>query len=158
MSARASEDPRWVDVILDWRWTWLIARIGLVGAYLLGAIVKLSNFPAAVAEQEHFGLHPGWFWAALTIAVELVGPALIIAGRWVWLGAGMLGVFTALAALTANNFWVMHGPERFAATNAFFEHIGLIAGFVMAALIAEHAARVRRNGASASARTYQGAG
>ncbi|HEY1928089.1 MAG TPA: DoxX family protein [Caulobacteraceae bacterium] len=158
MSVRSSEDPRWVDAILDWRWTWLIARIGLVGAYLLGAIVKLSNFPAAVAEQEHFGLHPGWLWAALTIAVELVGPALIIAGRWVWLGAGMLGVFTALAALVANNFWALQGQARFAATNAFFEHVGLIAGFVMAALIAEHAARVRRTGVSASARTYQGAG
>jgi uncharacterized membrane protein YphA (DoxX/SURF4 family) len=141
MAVGRTGDPRWVDAILDWRWTWLVARIALTGAYLLGGLTKLFDFPAAVAEQEHFGLHPGALWAGATIAVELIGPALVIAGRWVWLGAGMLGVFTGLAALMANNFWVMHGQARFAATNAFFEHIGLIAGFVMAALIAEHARR-----------------
>lgn len=46
-----------------------------------------------------------------------------------------------VAMLAANDFWTMQGAARFAATNAFFEHIGLIAGFVMAALIAEHAQR-----------------
>ena len=144
MAQREGADPRWVDAILDWRWTWLAARIGLTGAYILGGLVKLANFPAAVAEQEHFGLHPGWLWAALAIAVEIIGPVLIISGRLVWLGAGALGVLTAIATLTANDFWTMTGHERFAAMNAFFEHIGLIAGFVMAALIAEHAGREQR--------------
>lgn len=50
----------------------------------------------------------------------------------------MLGVFTLLAAVTANAFWTMPaGPGRFMATNAFFEHLGLIGGFVLAALVAE---------------------
>jgi uncharacterized membrane protein YphA (DoxX/SURF4 family) len=142
MAGRSIEDdPRWVDAILDWRWTWLLARVALTGAYILGGLTKLLDFPAAVAEQEHFGLHPGALWAAATIAVELIGPALVISGRWVWLGAGMLGVFTGLAALLANNFWALQGQARFVATNAFFEHIGLIAGFVLAALLAEHARR-----------------
>jgi uncharacterized membrane protein YphA (DoxX/SURF4 family) len=136
--------PRWVDLILDWRWTWLLARAALTGAYVLGGLTKLADFSGAIAEQEHFGMHPGWLWAALTISVELVGSALVISGRrLVWLGAGMLGVFTGLAAVLANNFWAMRGAERFAATNAFSEHIGLIAGFVMAALIAERKGRER---------------
>ncbi len=80
---------------------------------------------------------PPALWAAVTIAVELIGPLLILTGRFVWLGAAMLGVFTALAALTANGFWTMQaGPERFAATNAFFEHIGLVGGFVLVAMLA----------------------
>jgi len=136
-------DPRWVDAILDWRWTWLVARIALTGAYLFGSVAGLADFPSAVAVQEHFGLHPGWFWAALTIAVELVGPILIISGRWVWLGAGMLGVITGLAAIIAAPFWSMTGAARFEATITFLEHFGLIAGFVMAALIAEHDSRAR---------------
>ena len=143
MGRPTSQDPRWVDAILDWRWTWLFARVALTGAYLLGGLTKLFDFPNAVAEQDHFGLHPGALWAGLTIAVELIGPLLIISGRMVWLGAGMLGVFTGLAAIVANNFWALSGPARFAATNAFFEHIGLIAGFVLAALIAEHDQRER---------------
>ncbi len=139
--ARIGQDPRWVDAILDWRWTWLAARIGLTGPYLLGGLVKLSDFSAAVAEQETFGLRPGWLWASLAIVVELLGPALVISGRFVWLGAGALGVLTAIATLAANDFWTMQGHERFVAMNAFFEHIGLIAGLVMATLIAVHAKR-----------------
>jgi len=139
--ARIGQDPRWVDAILDWRWTWLAARIGLTGPYLLGGLVKLSDFSAAVAEQETFGLRPGWLWASLAIVIELLGPALVISGRFVWLGAGALGVLTAIATLAANDFWTMQGHERFVAMNAFFEHIGLIAGLVMAALIAVHAKR-----------------
>ncbi|UYY77175.1 DoxX family protein [Sphingomonas sp. R1] len=135
-------DPRFVDAILDWRPTWFLARLLLVGAYLLGGLVKLADWPGAVAEQAHFGMHPPALWAALTIAVELIGPVLILTGRWIWLGAGMLGVFTLLAAFTANAFWTMPpGPERFGATNAFFEHLGLIGGFVLAALVAEQAKR-----------------
>ena len=130
------DTPSWIDAILEWRGTWLLARIALSGAYILGGMTKLFNFSAAVAEQEHFGLHPGWIWTCLSIVVELLGPFLIITGRWVWLGAGALGVLTALASLVANNFWALQGQARFQATNAFFEHIGLIAGFVLVALIA----------------------
>jgi uncharacterized membrane protein YphA (DoxX/SURF4 family) len=135
---RTDRDPRFVDALLDWRWTSFLARLALVGAYLLGGIVKASDWRGALAEQAHFGMHPPAFWAALTIAVEIVGPLLILSGRLVWLGAGILGVFTLLAAVTANAFWAMPaGQERFMATNAFFEHLGLIGGFVLAALVAD---------------------
>ena len=139
---RAARAPRFVDAILDWKPTWFIARLLLVGAYLLGGIVKLTDWQAAVAEQAHFGMSPPALWAALTIALELIGPLLILSGRLVWLGAGMLGVFTLLAAFTANAFWTMPmGQDRFMATNAFFEHLGLIGGFILAALVAEQAQR-----------------
>jgi uncharacterized membrane protein YphA (DoxX/SURF4 family) len=103
---------------------------------LLGGLTKLSDFPAAVAEQEHFGLYPGWLWASLAILVELGGSALVISGYLVWLGAGGLGVLTAIAVLVANRFWAEADDARLLAANSFFEHIGLIAGFVLVALIA----------------------
>ena len=138
----AARTPRFVGAILDWRWTGFLARLALVGAYLLGGIVKASNWTAAVAEQTHFGMSPPALWAALTIVVEIVGPLLILSGRFVWLGAGMLGVFTLFAAITANAFWAMPaGQERFMATNAFFEHLSLIGGFVLAAMVASMEAR-----------------
>ena len=134
MTLRDLERPaeRIVDRILDWDGTWLLARLALVGAYLLGGLVKLTDWPGAVAEQAHFGLTPPALWAALTIAVELIGPLLILLDRALWLGAGALGVFTVLAALIANDFWTMAGQERFMATNAFFEHVGLVGGFALA--------------------------
>lgn len=138
----APRDPSFVDAILDWRPTWFLARLALVSAYLLGGFVKLGDWPVAIAEQAHFGMSPPAAWAKLTVAIELIGPVLILSGRVVWLGTGMLGVFTLLAAFTANAFWTMPaGQDRFMATNAFFEHMGLVGGFVLAALVAKRERR-----------------
>lgn len=129
--------PSFVGAVLDFTPLAFIARLLLVSAYLVGGIDKLGDWPAALAEQAHFGLTPPALWAALTIAVELIAPLLILSGRFVWLGAGMLGVFTFFAALVANAFWTMpEGPERFGAMNAFFEHMGLVGGFVLVAVLA----------------------
>lgn len=136
--------PAFVRAILAWPPTTHIARLLLVSAYLVGGIAKLADWPGAVAEQAHFGMSPPALWAAFTIAVEIAGPLLVLSGQWVWLGAGMLGGFTLLAASIANAFWTMHGPERFAATNAFFEHLGLVGGFVLVAVLAD---RSRAEGA-----------
>jgi uncharacterized membrane protein YphA (DoxX/SURF4 family) len=108
-----------------------------VSAYLIGGVNKLFDFTAAVAEQEHFGLHPAWLWAVLAIVIEIGGSLLVVAGRLVWLGAGSLGVLTFVAMLVANNFWSMAGQDRFVALNTFFEHLGLIAGFVLVSIRAE---------------------
>jgi uncharacterized membrane protein YphA (DoxX/SURF4 family) len=136
MAHRIQANPAWVDAILDWRFTWPLARVGLTSAFWLGGLTKLFDFPGAVAEQAHFGLEPPALFAALTIAVELVGSALVISGIWLWAGAGALAVFTAAATLIAHPYWTMAGHDRFLATNAFYEHVGLIAGFVIAALFA----------------------
>ena len=90
-----------------------------------------------MAEQAHFGLQPAWLWAVASIVVELAGSALVIAGRWVWLGAGGLGVLTAVAMLAANDFLTMTGQQRFAATNSFFEHLGLIAGLMLVSIMSQ---------------------
>ncbi|CBS89712.1 DoxX family protein [Azospirillum lipoferum] len=142
MTFRDLERP--IDRLLDWDGTWFLARLALVGAYLLGGLMKLADWPGAVAEQAHFGLHPPELWAALTILVELVGPLLILLDRALWLGAGALGVFTVLAALIANDFWTMAGHDRFMATNAFFEHLGLVGGFALVAMLSRLRRRSRR--------------
>jgi uncharacterized membrane protein YphA (DoxX/SURF4 family) len=50
------------------------------------------------------------------------------------LGAGALGVLTAVAMVVANDFWTMTGHDRFMALNSFFEHLGLIAGLVLVSI------------------------
>ncbi|WP_029083091.1 DoxX family protein [Bradyrhizobium sp. th.b2] len=139
--SRAAETPRWVRAILGVPLIWAAARMALVSAFLIGGLTKLSDFSAAISEQEHFGLHPGWLWAALAIIIELGGSALVMLGWQVWLGAGGLGVLTAVAMLTANDFWHLTGHDRFMALNAFFEHLGLIAGLVIVSI---HAAGSER--------------
>ncbi|MFM0553593.1 DoxX family protein [Paraburkholderia sediminicola] len=113
-----------------------MVRLCLVSAYLIGGINKLFHFDAAVAEQMHFGLHPGWLWAALAILVEIAGSLCVIFNRFTWLGAGGLAALTVAAMLVANNFWRLEGVARFIALNSFFEHLGLIAAFVMVTYLA----------------------
>jgi len=134
MPAR-TDTPRSVAVILSWAWLLPVARIALVSAFLIGGIHKLIDFPGAIAEQEHFGLQPAWLWAAAAVILELGGAALVILERLVWLGAGGLGVLTAIAMLVANDFWAKTGDDRFIAVNAFFEHLGLIAGLVLVSVM-----------------------
>ena len=43
--------------------------------------------------------------------------------RWTWLGAGALGVFTALATVMAHRFWTLDGIERVRELNTFLEHL-----------------------------------
>jgi uncharacterized membrane protein YphA (DoxX/SURF4 family) len=129
------QNPAWVSEILHWPWILLAARLALTSSYLLGGVTKLLNFAAAIAEQEKFGLRPGWLFAALTILVELGGSALILSGYAVWLGAGALGCLTAVAMFKADSFWTKPGQERVTQANTFFEHLGLIGGFVFIAFI-----------------------
>jgi uncharacterized membrane protein YphA (DoxX/SURF4 family) len=138
------DDPRWVDAVLNWRWTWLMARVGLTSAYLINGIINLINFPALEARQMSAGLHPPGLWAIFVILVQIVGTVLLIVGRFVWLGAAALAALTAVIAFSTYDFWSMQGGERLSAANEFFEHIGIIAAFFMAALIAEHDARINR--------------
>jgi uncharacterized membrane protein YphA (DoxX/SURF4 family) len=133
MRARQQREPYWVHAILDWQWTLLAARL-----------TKLFDFPAAVAEMMRFGLSPGWLWATLSILVELGCPALVISGYLVWLGAGGLGVLTIVAMLVANTFWAAPAGAQLHVANDFFEHLGLIAGFVLVALIADRSSERER--------------
>jgi uncharacterized membrane protein YphA (DoxX/SURF4 family) len=133
-TARSEQAPGWVDAILDWRWTWPIIRLALTSLFLMAAAVEISDFRGAAAGQEHFGLRPGWLWVIVTIVVQLTGSAIILSGRYVWLGAGMLGVFTAATELS--------GAALFAHRNEFFEHLGLIAGLVMVARLARRDERL----------------
>ena len=136
MSETGRNEPSWVSAILAWPGTRFLCRLGLVSAYLVGGMTKLLDYPAAVAEQAHFGLYPPPVWAVLAIIIELGGSILILCNRLVWLSAGALAVLTLIATAVAENFWTMQGHARFVAMNTLFEHIGLIAGFAMVAIIA----------------------
>ena len=135
MKLQATDMPRWIGAILSWPGLLPISRAALASAFLIGGIQKFVDFPGAIAEQTHFGLQPAWLWAAAAVIVEIGGSILVILGRWVWLGAGGLGVLTAIAMATANNFWALTGHDRFIAVNTFFEHLGLIAGLILTCII-----------------------
>lgn len=118
------------------RGTRTIALLALCAAYIQGPLTKISDFPGAIAEMEHFGLHPAAAFAVVVIAFELAASAMVVCGFLRWAGALALGGFTVLATLIALRFWELpSGLDRMMATNAFFEHLGLAGAFVIVAAI-----------------------
>jgi uncharacterized membrane protein YphA (DoxX/SURF4 family) len=111
----------------------VIALLGLCAAYIQGGLAKLFDFSAAVAETQGFGVPFAAAATSATIVTELVGSALILTGIYRWLGALWLAGFTLFATFVANRFWEMQPPQRFMVENSFFEHIGLIGGFILVA-------------------------
>lgn len=116
------------------------ARFAVLAATLLtlpywtSGIAKLFDLGGALGEARHFGLEPAALTVGLTILVQIGGSLLIILGRQAWLGAGALGVFTAIATLIAHPFWQVADPvARFHERNTFLEHVGLIGGLMLAA-------------------------
>ena len=113
------------------RW---LAYLGLCAAYLQGGLNKLMDFQGAVGEMSHFGLSPASLLAGLVIALELGASVMILSGKLRWLGALALAAFTLMATFVALRFWELPvGQERFMAANSFFEHLGLIGGFLLVA-------------------------
>jgi uncharacterized membrane protein YphA (DoxX/SURF4 family) len=111
-----------------------IAYLGLCAAYLQGGLNKLTDFPGAIGEMTHFGLSPAPLFAVFVIIMELAASLMILTGLFRWLGALALGAFTLLATFLALRFWELpQGTERFMAANSFFEHLGLVGGFLLAA-------------------------
>ena len=106
-------------------------RIVLCLPFLCSGLSKLLDFSGGTAEMAAFGLAPAWLFNALTIFVQLGGSLLVILNRWTWLGAGALGVFTALATVLAHQFWTPDGIERVRELNTFLEHLAIIAGFIL---------------------------
>jgi len=110
-----------------------IALLGLCAAYIQGGLTKLFAFSAAVAETQSFGIPFAVATTGVTIVTELAGSALILTGLYRWLGALCLAGFTLLATFVANRFWEMQLPQRFMVENSFFEHLGLVGGFLLVA-------------------------
>ena len=112
------------------RW---IALLLLVSAYLQGGLDKAFDFAGAIGEMHHFGLEPAAPLALAVILLELGASLLILAGRLRWLGAIALAAFTLAATFVANRFWSAPPADRFMLENGFFEHLGLVGGFLLVA-------------------------
>ena len=111
------------------------ALILLCSAYIQGPLVKIFDFPSAIAEMEHFGLPTAPILPIALIAFELGMSALVVTGVYRCLGALALAGFTLMATFLALRFWELPvGMDRTMAMNGFFEHLGLVGAFVLVAL------------------------
>jgi uncharacterized membrane protein YphA (DoxX/SURF4 family) len=120
--------PLFCTQVMHW-----IALLCLCSAYLQGGLTKAFDFCAALEEMKQFGLRPPAPLAIMVIAMEIGASVLVLSGFFRWAGALMLGGFTLAATFLANRFWDAPLPKRYATENSFFEHLGLVGGFILVA-------------------------
>lgn len=141
--------PKWISDILESEALWIIARIMGTFFYWFAGIGFLLNFDSAVGAVTAFGLSPVVPIAALTIAVQLLGSALVILDRLVWLGAGMLGTFTIGTLFLVHDFWNMEpGPERQQHYLESQEHVTVLGGLIAISILSHMRRRFRAGGAA----------
>lgn len=125
-----------MDKILQRPAVELAARILLTLPFWTSGFAKLFAFDAGVAEMAGAGLEPPIFFNVATIATQLVGSAMIVTGRGSWIGAGALGVFTALTILLVHRFWALtQEPFATIALHTATEHAGMIGGLLTIAVL-----------------------
>jgi transmembrane protein len=129
--------PLWVRRILQSDLLWHFCRILGTFMYWFAGAGFLLDFGSAQATMSAFGLEPVWLIAALTIAVQLIGSALIIFDKAVWFGAGMLSVFTLSTIPTAHAFWNMEGLAAVQAKLESEEHLTVIGGLIGLAILSQ---------------------
>lgn len=136
--------PHWITRLALARTTYVLSATLLTFIFWWSGLTKLADFDGAMAEMAHFGLQPAAFFAGLTIAVQLLGSALVISGgRWVWLGAGALSVMTLGTIPVAHRYWTMTGIEAVLEKALVQEHFTVIGGLLVAVIAAELRRRAR---------------
>lgn len=126
-----------IQKLLAQSWVALVARLLVALPFLLSGLAKLGDFGGAIAEVRGLtGLEPAPLLAALVVLTQLGGAALVVAGgRFAWIGAALLAGFTAVATLYAHAFWAMPEADRFLHRNIFFEHVSIIGGLALVAIL-----------------------
>lgn len=143
MSVAATEarpvdaSPGRIGRVLTAASTSFVARALLTAPYWTSGVAKLADGRSAVAEVRALGLPAAPAVAGAVIAVQLLGSAAVIRGRGAGLGAGALAVFTGVATLLAHRFWTSPPGTRARQFATFTEHVGLIGGLLLAAVLSQ---------------------
>ncbi|QEN87864.1 DoxX family protein [Labrys sp. KNU-23] len=114
----------------------VFARILLTFVFWSSGLAKLIDFNANAAIMESFGLRPGWLINAATLVLQLGASAAIILNRGAWLAASALAVFTLLTIPLVHPFWTKTGEEALRDLTVALEHLSLIGGLALAAILA----------------------
>ena len=126
--------PSVINALLKARAFQFFARVLLTLPFWGAAIQHTVQWSTVPGEMAHFGLNPPVVYGLALIVTCMVGSVLVIlGGRLTWLGAGALGVFTALTIPIAHAFWNMQGDMAMTEFRTVMEHVSIIGGLMVVA-------------------------
>lgn len=112
-----------------------LAALIVTAPFWGSALLKTVFFRATLDEVADLGLRPALPVAVATIAIQALGPALVILNIWPIVGIAALSVFTVAATFLGHAFWKMPGGQRVHGANGFLANIGLLGGLLAVALL-----------------------
>jgi transmembrane protein len=133
--------PRPIQQILDSGATWILVRLLMTFMFWWEGVGFLKAFGPSVPILNVMHLQPAWLWAALAIFIMIGGSLLVIFDVYLWLGTGMMAVFTALTILLVHQFWKMTGDAAVAAWRESEEHVAVIGGLIALTMISSYRKR-----------------
>lgn len=124
--------PGFVAAVLEAPATAVVTRILLTFVFWGSGLGLVANFGESVEIFASLGFAQPALVVIATVATQFIGSALVISGRYVWLGAGALGVFTFLTILLVHNFWAMpDGPQKVNSFHTATEHVSIIGALIL---------------------------
>jgi len=126
-----------IDAVLEQPSLFALARVLMTFMFWLAGVGFLLDYSSAVQMIRSFGLEPAADFAAAVIVVLLGGSALVIDGRLAWLGAAMLGAFTLATIPLVHHFWTMTGVAATQARLESEEHVSVVGGLILVAILCE---------------------
>ena len=109
-------------------------RVALASLFLLGGTNKLASFGETTARMAEAGLTPATPLLCATIALEIVGGALVATGRRFAVPACLaLAAFTLATNAAFHEFWTYEGERRTSELSLFFKNLSIAGALVYVA-------------------------
>ncbi|WP_240650837.1 DoxX family protein [Variovorax guangxiensis] len=109
----------------------LAARVLMAVIFLVAGVRKLLTYGATLGYFGKLGIPLADVVLPLTIALEVGGGLLLIAGwqvRWV---ASALALFTLATAFAAHAFWAADAAQFAGQLNNFLKNVAMVGGFLV---------------------------
>ena len=115
-----------------------LARACLAAVFLYSGQDKLRRWQADVKEVADLGLPWPRFFAAATIATQLLGGLAVLIGIGVVWGAAILALFTLAATALGHPFWRLHGDRAGQEFTTSLEHLAIVGGLLLLIVTSLH--------------------
>jgi uncharacterized membrane protein YphA (DoxX/SURF4 family) len=116
----------------------LLARACLAAVFLYSGQDKLRRWQAGVKEVVDLGLPWPRFFAAATIATQLLGGLAVLTGIGMAWGAAILALFTLAATALGHTFWRLQGDRARQEFTTSLEHLAIVGGLLLLIVVSLH--------------------
>lgn len=112
----------------------VVARVLLMGLFVITGWQKLSNFPGTVAYMAGIGAPVPTVSAAVSVGMELFVGIAIVLGIFTRPLALLFCAFTLGTALIGHRYWKLEGAERHENLLNFYKNLSIMGGLLLLAV------------------------